>query len=53
MEFPWPLERLWLIKPEKNAYAVIFDESFNTILQLDKMDIIVRYWQVDKVVSRY
>ena len=32
---------------------IIFDEAFNDILQKEQMDILVRFWRADQVVTRY
>ena len=38
---------------QSSCYMVIFDESFNDLLQLDQMDVFVRFWKADKVLTRY
>ena len=38
---------------QQDVYGISFDEAFNKILQLDQMDIMVRFWQADRVVIRY
>ena len=32
---------------------VILDKAFNDIFQKEQMDILVRFWRADKVLSRY
>ena len=34
-------------------FTVIFDEAFNEALQKEQMDILVRFWSADRVVTRY
>lgn len=34
-------------------FTVIFDEAFNDVLQKEQMDILVRFWSADRVVTRY
>jgi hypothetical protein len=38
---------------ERDVYTIMFDEAFNTVLQLDQMDFVVRFWHMDMVESRY
>ena len=38
---------------QSDFFMVIFDEAFNDILQKEQMDILVRFWRADKVVTRY
>ena len=38
---------------EKDFYSILFDESFNKTLQEEQMDVLVRYWHVDHVITRY
>ena len=38
---------------EKDFYSILFDESFNKTLQEEQMDVLVRYWHVDHVITCY
>ena len=38
---------------EKDFYFILFDESFNKTLQEEQMDVLVRYWHVDHVITCY
>lgn len=38
---------------QSDFFMVIFDEAFNDILQKEQMDILVRFWRADEVVTRY
>lgn len=38
---------------EESHFAISFDEAFNKVLQVDQMDGLVRFWQADRVVTRY
>ena len=47
--------RVMLVKSvrQSNCYMVIFDESFNEIPPLDQMYVLIRFWNADKVMTRY
>lgn len=38
---------------QSEFFMIIFDEAFNDILQKEQMDILVRFWRADQVVTRY
>ena len=38
---------------QSEFFMVIFDETFNDIFQKEQMDILVRFWRADNVVTRY
>ena len=38
---------------ESKEYVLLFDETLNKNLQKKQMDMLVRFWDADKVVSRY
>lgn len=38
---------------KSDFYTVIFDESFNQLLQKEQMDILIRFWKADRVITRY
>lgn len=42
-----------LMKAVKGYFTILFDESLNKKSQSKQMDIHVRYWEGDKVVTRY
>ena len=38
---------------QSNCLMVVFDETFDDLLQLDQMDVLVIFWKADKVKTRY
>ena len=38
---------------DRDAYVLMFDEAFNGVLQLDQMDLAVRFWHADQISNRY
>ena len=42
-----------LMKAVKGYFTILFDESLNKKCQAKQMDIHVRFWEGDKVVTRY
>ena len=50
-----PYFRDILVRDIRNcdSYTVIFDEAFNSTMQKDQMDILVRFWKADQVSKRY
>lgn len=35
------------------CYSILFDETFNSMFQLEQLDVYVRYWCTDNVKTRY
>jgi len=48
-------ELMKLLQEQGTMYVISFDESLNKVIQKEQMDLIVRFWDVqkNKVVSRY
>ena len=38
---------------DQSKYVLLFDESLNSEMQSKQLDVLVRYWNADKVESRY
>ena len=38
---------------DQSEYVLLFDESLNSGMQSKQFDVLVRYWNADKVESRY
>ena len=50
---PYFEETLQKSVKQSSCFKVVFDESFNDLLQLDQMDVLVIFWKADKVMTRY
>ena len=42
----------WKVR-DQSEYVLLFDESLNSEMQSKQLDVLVRYWNADKVESRY
>ena len=42
-----------IVKGNQSEYILLFDESLNSEMQSKQLDVLVRYWNADKVESRY
>ena len=50
---PYFEEMLLKSVKQSSCFIVVVDESFNDLLHLDQMDVLVIFWKADKVMTRY